>query len=316
MVSGPLPNPPESLIVTADDFGFGVATSRGIIRAYQAGIVTATSLMAVTGDHVAASIPLLADASTLEIGLHLVLTGRSQRPLVAGFSSGLVGRDGGFHSLPKLLWLAWRRRLNRQAVFDEICAQAAKAATLLGRPPAYVDGHHHAHQLPVIREALIDAIRNGVLPAITRCTVEAPSVRSQVPGCTLRRAVMHRLGSAARPLFAEARVWANDSCFGMIAPRDLRLPSPWGRYLPHLPAKGSVEWFVHPGEADDTLAGRDSYFHERPMELDSLIQLTRHPDWPRWAAVLTDKSALVRRRNPNDEIRMTNGRQILRSTSG
>ena len=59
-----------SLIVTADDFGFGVPTSRGIIRAHQAGVVTSTSLMVVTGEHAKASIPLLEHAPKLEVGLH------------------------------------------------------------------------------------------------------------------------------------------------------------------------------------------------------------------------------------------------------
>ena len=38
-----------ALIVTADDFGLGPATSEGIIRAHLEGPVTATSMMVVTG---------------------------------------------------------------------------------------------------------------------------------------------------------------------------------------------------------------------------------------------------------------------------
>src|SRR5438874_1644761 len=106
--AAPLPDPPQALIVTADDFGFGVATSRGIIRAHRAGVVTAASLMAVTGDHAAASVELLGDAPRLEVGLHLVLSGPPQRPLVAGRSSGLVRRDGAFHPLGRIMLAAWR----------------------------------------------------------------------------------------------------------------------------------------------------------------------------------------------------------------
>lgn len=345
-----LPNPPEALIVTADDFGFGVATSRGIVRAHQAGVVTSTSMMVVTGDHAAASAPLLDDAPRLEVGLHLVLTGRAQKPLVAGKSSGLVGRDGGFHPLGRLIWRAWRRRLDTNAVFDEICAQARRCEELLGRHPAYVDGHHHAHQLPVIREALVRAMRQGVLPAVTRCTIEGPSVRANVRGSRLRRTVMHRLGMAARPVFKAAGVWINDSCFGMIGKQEMagglnrfglepqggtgfqpvlgdhckrkawfssRLlnfdwparagspchgegrrrnsldadPNLWSAYLPHLAKSGVVEWFVHPGEMDTTLANRDSYIEQRAIELESLNRLGASAAWPKWAAALTTKAA-------------------------
>ena len=280
---------PTALVVTADDFGFGVSTSRGIIRAHRAGIVTSTSLMAVTGDHAAGSVALLADAPALEVGMHLVLTGPAQRPLAATRSSGLVGRDGAFHPLKKLLFLSLCERLDYRGVLDEICAQAEKCRGLLGRSPAYVDGHHHAHQLPVVREALVIAMRVGVLPRVARCTTEAASVRKNVRGCAIRRAVMHRIGSAARPGFQEAGVQTNDSCFGIISPADLRKSNPWDHYLGHLPPTGTVEWFVHPGEADETLAGRDTYRAERVIELEALIRFTQQDDWPRWKSILRTK---------------------------
>jgi predicted glycoside hydrolase/deacetylase ChbG (UPF0249 family) len=297
-VTDSLSNPPEALIVTADDFGFGVATSRGIVRAHQAGVVTSTSMMVVTGDHAAASVPLLEDAPKLEVGLHLVLTGRAQQPLIAGKSSGLVGRDGGFHPLGKLMWQAWRRRLDANALFDEICAQARKCEALLGRRPAYVDGHHHAHQLPVIREALVRAMQQVALPAVTRCTIEGPSVRAMVRGSGMRRAIMHQLGTAAQPVFKAAGVWSNDSCFGMIGTREMARgldhdPNLWSAYLPHLAKSGVVEWFVHPGERDTTLVNRDSYIEQRATELESLSRLGSSPAWSKWAVVLTTKAAAV-----------------------
>ena len=287
----PLAKSPLSLIVTADDFGFGVPTSRGIIRAHQAGVVTSTSLMVVTGDHAGASILLLKDAPNLEVGLHLVLTGPAQKPLVAGKTSGLVTRHGTFNPLGKLLWIAWRRKLDRNAVIDEICAQAQRFTALLGRPPAYVDGHHHSHQLPVIREALVDAMKLGVLPKITRCTIEPPSIRSTVGGSRLRRAVMHHLGSTAQSTFADAGIWTNDSCFGMIGARELKQPQPWADYFNHLPGHGAIEWFVHPGEQDDSLVGRDTYIGERQVELDALVRLGDSPEWVPWAKRRTTKSA-------------------------
>jgi predicted glycoside hydrolase/deacetylase ChbG (UPF0249 family) len=277
--------------VTADDFGFGVATSRGIIRAHQAGVVTSTSLMAVTSEHVEKSIALLADSPRLEVGLHLVVSGEGLRPLAAGRSSGMVGRDGGFLPLPKMLARAFCRRVCRSAVFDEICAQAERARTLLGRSPAYVDGHHHAHQLPVVREALVDSIERGILPSIVRSTIEPPEIRQQVSGERLRRGIMHRLGTRTRPIFQRAGIRTNDACFGIIGAKQLAQPLPWASYLPHLPKSGVIEWFVHPGEMDPSLQGRDCYIQQRAMELQALVRLAEHPDWPRWSAVLTTQSA-------------------------
>src|SRR5687767_6454773 len=95
---------PVNLIVTADDFGIGLETSRGIIRAHLDGPVTSASLMTVTADHAARSVPLLAEAPRLEVGLHLVLSG-SCRPLAATTrrASKLLTRAGTFLPLPWLI---------------------------------------------------------------------------------------------------------------------------------------------------------------------------------------------------------------------
>src|SRR4051812_31175343 len=163
---------PFSLVVTADDFGIGRKTSDGIIKAHLHGPVTATSLMAITGDHVRASVPLLADAPNLDVGLHLVLTNCGEKPLMARESSGLIDRDGYFYTNGKLWIKALTGKLQRAVIADEIVAQTEMFHKLLGRAPAYVDCHHHAHQLPIVRDALMEVIALGLLPPISRVTVE------------------------------------------------------------------------------------------------------------------------------------------------
>ncbi len=102
------------MVVTADDFGIGLKTSQGIIQAHLRGPVTATSLMSITGDHVRSSIPLLADAPNLDVGLHVVLTSCGEKAVVARESSGLVDKDGYFFSNGKLWIKALTGRLNRR----------------------------------------------------------------------------------------------------------------------------------------------------------------------------------------------------------
>src|SRR5437773_9206764 len=77
-------------VITADDFGFGVATSAGIIHSHLHGPVAATSMMVVTEDHAEASAGLLIDAPKLRVGLHLVFTDVGSPALVATPASGLV----------------------------------------------------------------------------------------------------------------------------------------------------------------------------------------------------------------------------------
>ncbi|MGD0769371.1 MAG: ChbG/HpnK family deacetylase [Tepidisphaeraceae bacterium] len=281
-----------AIVVTADDFGIGRRTSEGILQAHLRGPVTATSLMVVTGDHVRASLPLLADAPNLDVGLHLVLTRCGHAPLVARKSSGLCGDDG-FVTNGHLWIKAMTARLDRNAVADEIAAQAQLFHKLVGRAPAHVDAHHHAHQLPVIREALLDVIARGLLPAITRVTVEPPAMMRFAPGVRAKRRAAHLLGKRAAKLFWRRGVWANDFYFGMLDSASLRRDAPWQHFLRRLPDFGVVEWVVHPGLPDETLRGRDSYCVQRWTELQSLIDPANVRQWEQLRPLLTRKSALA-----------------------
>jgi predicted glycoside hydrolase/deacetylase ChbG (UPF0249 family) len=283
---------PLQIVVTADDFGIGRRTSEGIIRAHLHGPVTATSLMSITGDHVRASIPLLADAPNLDVGLHIVLTDCGEKPLIARESSGLVNREGRFLTNGQLWIRAMLGKLDRRAVADEIAAQTELFVKLVGRPPAYVDCHHHAHQLPIIRTALLNVMDHDILPRITRITVEPPGMLLSVPSVRLKRRLAHLLGKRAAKAFSKTWLWTNDFYFGMLAPRDLQRNFPWEKFLKHLPTTGVVEWVVHPGLPDDSLNGRDGYRTERAKELEALTNPAGVKAWAHLRPLLSRKSIL------------------------
>jgi chitin disaccharide deacetylase len=282
-----------ALVVTADDFGIGVETSRGIIESHLRGPVTATSLMAITGDHVRASIPLLEKAPNLDVGLHVVLTRCGHKPLAATKASGLVDREGNFHTNGGLWIRAFAGRLNKDAVAEEIAAQAEVFKQLMGRSPDYVDSHHHSHQLPTIRQALVEVIGKGVLPAIGRTSVETDGIKKKVQSAKTRRAAARFIGKRAAREFRAAKIWANDYFFGMLDPADFKLDFPWRAYFGALPESGVVEWIVHPGFADETLKGRDDYLAERAVELDRLTSRQCMAVWEPVCGKLARKSVLA-----------------------
>lgn len=288
----PTPDAPFAVVVTADDFGIGRLTSEGIIQSHLRGPVTATSLMTITGDHVLQSIPLLADAPNLDVGLHLVFTQCGHKPLTATHSSGLVRRDGYFHSNARLWLNSFAGILNKAAIIDEISAQADLFRTLLGRNPTHVDSHHHAHQLPTICEALVEVIATGLLPPITRTTIEPPQVSQNVPGVRLKRRAARFIGTHAAKLFAAHNLRHNDFFIGMLAPGDQSKDFPWQKFFDHLPPTGIVEWVVHPGLPDETLLGRDNYTAHRAAELHSLTQPPGKTAWQPIRPLLTRKSLL------------------------
>jgi len=282
---------PLKLIVTADDFGIGVETSRGIVQAHLNGPVTCTSLMTVTADHAKRSLPLLDGAPRLEVGLHIVLSG-SDKPLAATGKSGLLSREGTFLPLPRLMMRAFLGRLDQRACFDEICAQAEMYRKLMGRMPAYVDGHHHSHQLPAVRQALADAIGQGVLPRIARITPEPVEIRRKVKTAGTRRRVARFIGGTAKSFFRANNIRSNDSFFGMLDDEKLNEPFPWKDYFDHLPVSGTVEWVVHPGCDDETLVGRDGYVRQRSIELKVLADSSNQRYWERPGMMRSVKSSL------------------------
>ena len=292
---------PFSLIVTADDFGIGRKTSEGIIRAHLHGPVTAASLMTITGDHARASVPLLAEAPNLDVGLHLVLTRCGEKPIMARPSSGLVDRYGEFLTNGKLWIKAFTGKLDQVGVADEIAAQTELFHKLVGRAPDYVDGHHHAHQLPIVREALLDVMAADLLPRVTRVTTEASSIEWKVGSAKIRRMAARFLGRQAADRFLKGWVWNNDSFFGMLSAGDLRRAFPWDRYLKALPETGVIEWVVHPGLPDETLAGRDDYNAARSIELEALISEAGVKKWEHLRPHLARKSIVHKKRMMNDE---------------
>lgn len=263
------------LVVTADDFGIGWETSRGIVDAARRGPVTATSALAVA-EACEASLPLLGDAPAIELGLHLALTGRF-RPLAATAASGFVGRDGHFGEPRQLLLGCLARRVSRAALRDEIATQAERLRRMAGRPLVHFDGHHHVHQLPLVREVVVELARERVLPGITRVTVEPTGVRRMVRGERFHRAILHRLGRTAHAVFTAHGLRINDALFGTLRPAAVGFP--WAAHLAHLPPGGVVEWLVHPGRPDPTLAGRDGYRERRVTEWRALTAPEHRGYW-------------------------------------
>lgn len=138
------------LILCADDFAYSPAISSAILSLAQAGKINAISCMAVTPGW-AADARLLAEVPAhVEIGLHLVLTGEVPRTPMPRFAP-----DGRMPDIDPLTRAAGRWRVPLDEIAIEISAQFTAFVAALRRPPAFVDGHQHAHALPGIRDLVL-----------------------------------------------------------------------------------------------------------------------------------------------------------------
>lgn len=264
-----------NLTLSADDFGIGVETSRGIVDCFRAGAIDRTSAMVVTGDRLERSLPFLSIPDSSQrvppMGLHLTLTSAAGSPLVATNASGLVAPSGTFRGLADLYFRCLFGRVSPAAIHEELSAQVARFRSVFGTPPAFVDGHHHAHQLPVVRDVVAGMLSRGELPKQIRSSLEPPTTWA-VPGARLRRSVIRHLARGARESFVAAGAELRDGFFGVLTSDALRQPNPWAPYLRALPPTGNWEMMVHPGHPDPELVSRDTYTLQRKLELDALLR--------------------------------------------
>jgi predicted glycoside hydrolase/deacetylase ChbG (UPF0249 family) len=132
------------LILNADDYAMDEGVDQAILALIARNTVTAASAMVLS--------PRWVDAAgeirqmNADCGLHLDLTSEFAAKRIAPRLSALIAR-------------AYAGRLDSAAIRDAIEAQLDLFERALGRPPDFVDGHQHVHQLPVIRSQLIDALK-------------------------------------------------------------------------------------------------------------------------------------------------------------
>ncbi len=249
----------KNLIVNADDFGWTDGVNRGILEAFQNGIVTSTSLLA-NGAAFAGAVEAARSAPGLGVGVHLNL---SDGPSVANREAvtNLLNHTGEFTGGPESLLLRHARRgLALAEVEREWEAQIHKVRNA-GIEPTHLDGHKHVHMLPGLFEIALRLAKRNNIGAI-RVSLEASSLRAALSsGSKQNSAVVLKQGVQARGLkllAREARERAERAgistadYFCGIAQTGQLTREGVAQFLKILP-EGTTELMCHPGYADAAL---------------------------------------------------------------
>jgi predicted glycoside hydrolase/deacetylase ChbG (UPF0249 family) len=133
-------------VVCADDFALDHGAIEATLALIKLGRVTATSVLVDSPNWKAAAPDLKAVSDSADVGLHLNLT------------ESLDGRSSATWPLPLLLLQSTLRLLPRWRVRNMVERQLDAFADAFGRLPDFVDGHQHVHQLPIVREVLIECV--------------------------------------------------------------------------------------------------------------------------------------------------------------
>lgn len=148
----------KQLIVNADDFGLHTQINNGIIKGYQQGFITSTSIMTSAPAYEHAK-KLALENPGLGIGLHLTLVGSVQSVTAPDRLGALVDENGLFW--PDYAVFAknfYSGRIKLAAVETELRGQIEKAL-FDGLRITHLDSHQHTHVLPGINK-LVTALCN------------------------------------------------------------------------------------------------------------------------------------------------------------
>lgn len=270
---------PRPILVIADDFGIGPATSRGILELGLKGVVTGSALM-VNSPYAEEAVQLWQRAGRpMELGWHPVLT---QDPPAAPASKvpSLIGEDGNLFPLRTFL----RRWLLGQLATDEIAtelwAQYRRFIDMVGDKPALVNSHQHVALFAPVGQQLLEVLDRQRPRPFLRRVVEPWQMLWQIPGARKQRALLNVPG---RRLAKEQmrRGYPGAEALARITDSERSSePEFFSRWLRKFPGS-SVELVCHPGHWDEALIGRDCGVNDARLQsrVDELNLLHR-TDFP------------------------------------
>jgi hypothetical protein len=231
------------MVLCADDYGLSPGVSRGIRELLANGRLSAASCMVFYPEFAEDGPRLEPYFNAVDIGLHFTLT--ADRPLAS------VLRDG------------WLRRLDSGAMRAELEWQVNLFMDVMGRPPAYIDGHQHVHLLPGVREAVAEVAQKiRAYVRLTREPIDAAMLRRPAPVDSAY------LSWASRPLAQLTRQTGVRTNSGFRGVRNFRERAPFRDLFRQMIAAASSGTIMmcHPGHVDDMLARRDSLTQAREEE--------------------------------------------------
>lgn len=227
--------PARRLVVCIDDYALRPGVDQAVLALAQQGRVSATSCLVGSPRWPGAATALRALApGTMDIGLHLDFT---ESPLDRSLRSGL----GAFMARAYLGQLPSRR------IAVEVRAQCDAFEDALGRAPDHVDGHQHVHQLPTVRDALLDEMaRRGWTRAWLRGTRRPPGEPGTKPRLIAALGGARLRGRAEQQGLAVSRHLLGVYGFDVDAQAYQRLLADWLRRA----SDGDV-LMCHPARPDD-----------------------------------------------------------------
>ena len=239
------------MIVCADDYGLRDDIDEAILELCLRGKLTAVSCMVAFERCTSDTLTRLRQHEAhVDLGLHLCLTNEGLTRSLVPPTPGLIADPP---SYPRLLKTAFTGRVPPRRIRDEVAMQYELFLTKCGRAPNHIDGHLHVHQLPGVRDGLLDFVLSlppERRPYIRNTALPLPNLwRNRLPW--LKAALVAAFGSRMKVKLRAAGVATNQGFAGVY---DFRQYNRYPGYLPRF-VNCLVEptgiLVVHPGKNEN-----------------------------------------------------------------
>ena len=239
------------MIICADDYGLSDDIDQVILELCGSRRLSAVSCMVALERCDAVLLTKLRQhESAVDVGLHLVFADETlSRPVGAVAESS----PPYFPAYGPYLRRTLTGRVSARETFQQVSAQYDLFLKKCGRRPDFIDGHLHTHQLPGVRQGLVDFVLS--LPANQR-----PYVRNthgplrqvrQARLPWLKAAFIGAFGQRMRAQLQAAGLRTNEGFAGIYDFTDWRrYPELFPRFVAALPNPNGM-LVVHPGGRED-----------------------------------------------------------------
>lgn len=141
------------IVLCADDYALSPGVSDGILELVKVGRLSAVGCMTTSSFFPEYGKKLTSLNDQIDIGLHFTLT---DLPPISSASS--LAPENKFPAIASLTRRALFGKLPREEIRRELACQINKFADVIGRPPDFIDGHQHVHQLPGVRDIIVEFV--------------------------------------------------------------------------------------------------------------------------------------------------------------
>ncbi len=251
-----------SITLCADDYGLAPGVGRAIRALIETGRLQATGCMTGSPHWPDEAVLLKPLEGKAEFGVHLTLT--DQKPLG---SMPHLAPEGRFPPVGDMVKRAVLHRLDQGEIADELNRQVDMFEAHMGRVPDFLDGHHHIHQLPVVRDVVMDIwqhrlkAKNGWI----RSCWESPFTIMARGIDPVRATIIAVLGLGLRRRLKAAGARHNQSFRGVYDFSGKVSYDALFRIFTDSPAPGTLV-MCHPGEVDEALKACEWLTDQREVE--------------------------------------------------